>query len=98
MPPVRRRAAIRAALVPAAARLSTPDSYTNPRQLIRVDGTPIIIHVRPERESRYLCTHQQRQPIARTEASVVVGARPRESRREATWAGAEGLVALRTAG
>jgi hypothetical protein len=31
--------------VPAAARLSTPDSYTNPKQLIRVDGTPIIIHL-----------------------------------------------------
>jgi NDP-sugar pyrophosphorylase family protein len=37
--------AIRQALVPAAARLSTPDSYTNPKQLIRVDGTPIIIHL-----------------------------------------------------
>ena len=36
---------VRHALVPAAARLSTPDSYTNPKQLIRLDGTPIIIHL-----------------------------------------------------
>lgn len=45
MPPRRPPVAIRHALVPAAARLSTPDSYTNPKQLIRVDGTPIIIHL-----------------------------------------------------
>mmetsp|Transcript_26151 Transcript_26151/g.84416 ORF Transcript_26151/g.84416 Transcript_26151/m.84416 type:complete len:895 (-) Transcript_26151:747-3431(-) len=45
MPARRPPVAIRHALVPAAARLSTPDSYTNPKQLIRVDGTPIIIHL-----------------------------------------------------
>ncbi|KAL1510804.1 hypothetical protein AB1Y20_007088 [Prymnesium parvum] len=38
-------ATIRQALVPAAARISTTDSYANPKQLIRVDGTPVIIHV-----------------------------------------------------
>ena len=33
------------ALVAAAARITTPDSFTNPRQLIRVDGAPVIIHL-----------------------------------------------------
>ena len=33
------------ALVAAAARITTPDSFANPRQLIRVDGAPVIIHL-----------------------------------------------------
>ena len=33
------------ALVAAAARILTPDSFANPRQLIRVDGAPVIIHL-----------------------------------------------------
>jgi len=33
------------ALVSAAARILTPDSFANPRQLIRVDGAPVIIHL-----------------------------------------------------
>ena len=33
------------ALVAAAARISTPDSFTNPTQLISVDGAPVIIHL-----------------------------------------------------
>ena len=36
---------VRQALVAAAARITTPDSFTNPRQLIRVDGAPVIIHL-----------------------------------------------------
>ena len=36
---------VRSALVPAAARISTTDSYANPKQLLRVDGTPVIIHL-----------------------------------------------------
>merc|ERR1740138_1254780 len=36
---------IRQALVAAAARITTPDSFSNPRQLIRVDGAPVIIHL-----------------------------------------------------
>jgi choline kinase len=33
------------ALIPAAARITTPDSFATPRQLIRVDGAPVIIHI-----------------------------------------------------
>ena len=36
---------VRQALVSAAARITTPDSFANPRQLIRVDSSPIIIHL-----------------------------------------------------
>ena len=36
---------VRQALVAAAARITTPDSFANPRQLIRVDGAPVIIHL-----------------------------------------------------
>ena len=36
---------VRHALVAAAARITTPDSFANPRQLIRVDGAPVIIHL-----------------------------------------------------
>ena len=41
----RSSARIRQALVPAAARISTTDSYQKPKQLICVDGTPVIIHL-----------------------------------------------------
>lgn len=36
---------VRQALIAAAARITTPDSFANPRQLIRVDGAPVIIHL-----------------------------------------------------
>ena len=36
---------VRQALIPAAARITTPDSFSNPRQLIRMDGAPVIIHL-----------------------------------------------------
>jgi len=36
---------VKQALVAAAARITTPDSFANPRQLIRVDGAPVIIHL-----------------------------------------------------
>ena len=39
-PPVTRQA-----LVLAAARITTTDSFVNPQQLIRVDGAPVIIHL-----------------------------------------------------
>ena len=36
---------VRRALVAAACRLSTTDNFNNPRQLVRIDGTPVIIHI-----------------------------------------------------
>ena len=36
---------VRQALIAAAARITTPDSFVNPRQLIRVDGAPVIINL-----------------------------------------------------
>ena len=36
---------VRQALVAAASRITTPDSFANPRQLIRVDGAPVIVHL-----------------------------------------------------
>lgn len=36
---------VRTALITAAARITTPDSFANPRQLIRVDGAPVIVHL-----------------------------------------------------
>ena len=36
---------IRQALVPAASRLTSPDDFANPKQLLRIDGTPVITHL-----------------------------------------------------
>lgn len=36
---------VRQALIPAAACITTPDSFANPRQLIRVSSVPVIIHL-----------------------------------------------------
>ena len=36
---------IRQALVPAASRLASPDDFANPKQLLRIDGTPVITHL-----------------------------------------------------
>ena len=36
---------VRQALVGAATRLSHPDDFANPKQLLRIDGLPIIIHL-----------------------------------------------------
>jgi len=36
---------VRQALVTAAARLSHPDDFANPKQLLRIDGLPVITHL-----------------------------------------------------
>lgn len=36
---------VKQALVPAASRLTSPDDFANPKQLLRVDGTPVISHL-----------------------------------------------------
>ena len=39
-------ARVRQALVPAASRLTTADSDRSPSQILRLDASPVIIHVR----------------------------------------------------
>ena len=59
---------VKQALVAAAARILTPDSFANPRQLIRVDGSPVIIHLLRNLQVSLKATHT-RSPSLQSEPS-----------------------------